>query len=102
MTMDDQRPLMNSYDKMSKQYEQNLHNTARGVGGGSGLVVNNAGILSGPASPTSVGFRRTHYIPSYPPASCATPASSSSLILIIPSSNIFKPNNRPQGLTRHL
>ncbi|XP_065366826.1 pre-mRNA-splicing regulator female-lethal(2)D [Calliphora vicina] len=56
MTMDDQRPLMNSYDKMSKQYEQNLHNTAGGggtvVGGGSGMVVNNAGLLSGPASPT--------------------------------------------------
>ncbi|KAM7344940.1 pre-mRNA-splicing regulator female-lethal(2)D isoform 1-T2 [Cochliomyia hominivorax] len=56
MTMDDQRPLMNSYDKMSKQYEQNLHNTSGGgggvVGGGSGLGVNNAGLLSGPASPT--------------------------------------------------
>ncbi|XP_023297132.2 pre-mRNA-splicing regulator female-lethal(2)D [Lucilia cuprina] len=55
MTMDDQRPLMNSYDKMSKQYEQNLHNTTGGgavVGGSGSLMVNNAGLLSGPASPT--------------------------------------------------
>ncbi|TMW51352.1 hypothetical protein DOY81_003593 [Sarcophaga bullata] len=55
MTMDDQRPLMNSYDKMSKQYDQNLHNNASGVGTVVGGGVGNAGILSGPASPTPSG-----------------------------------------------
>ena len=43
MTMDDQRPLMNSYDKMSKQYEQNLHNTT----GGGGTVVGGGSVGSG-------------------------------------------------------
>ncbi|XP_036333575.1 pre-mRNA-splicing regulator female-lethal(2)D [Rhagoletis pomonella] len=56
MTMDDQRPLMNSYDKLSKQYDQNLHgNTGVGSGvGGNGLGVGGAP-PSGPASPTPSG-----------------------------------------------
>ncbi|XP_005177555.1 pre-mRNA-splicing regulator female-lethal(2)D [Musca domestica] len=66
MTMDDQRPLMNSYDKMSSKYEQNLHNASSssssvvgggnsvsGGGGGVGSMGGNSGgLLSGPASPT--------------------------------------------------
>ncbi|XP_075165691.1 pre-mRNA-splicing regulator female-lethal(2)D [Haematobia irritans] len=63
MTMDDQRPLMNSYDKMSSKYEQNLHNaSSSSVGGGSGVGggmggstasgSGGGGLLSGPASPT--------------------------------------------------
>ncbi|XP_061386145.1 pre-mRNA-splicing regulator female-lethal(2)D [Musca vetustissima] len=63
MTMDDQRPLMNSYDKMSSKYEQNLHNASSSSssvvgggnsvsGGGVGGGGNSGGLLSGPASPT--------------------------------------------------
>lgn len=58
MTMDDQRPLMNSYDKMSSKYEQNLHNASSSsvIGGnsvsGGGVGGNSGGLLSGPASPT--------------------------------------------------
>ncbi|XP_013119542.2 pre-mRNA-splicing regulator female-lethal(2)D [Stomoxys calcitrans] len=57
MTMDDQRPLMNNYDKMSTKYEQNLHNTSSSVGGvvgglGSSTSGGGGGLLSGPASPT--------------------------------------------------
>ncbi|XP_067627965.1 pre-mRNA-splicing regulator female-lethal(2)D [Eurosta solidaginis] len=58
MTMDDQRPLMNSYDKMSKQYEQNCHGHTGGIGGGGGGG-NGMGVggapPSGPASPTPSG-----------------------------------------------
>ncbi|XP_011189826.2 pre-mRNA-splicing regulator female-lethal(2)D [Zeugodacus cucurbitae] len=56
MTMDDQRPLMNSYDKMSKQYEQNLHgNTGVGGGGGGNGLSAGGAPPSGPASPTPSG-----------------------------------------------
>ncbi|XP_053963033.1 pre-mRNA-splicing regulator female-lethal(2)D [Anastrepha ludens] len=56
MTMDDQRPLMNSYDKMSKQYEQNLHGNTGVGGGGGGIGLGAAGAPpSGPASPTPSG-----------------------------------------------
>ncbi|XP_039954661.1 pre-mRNA-splicing regulator female-lethal(2)D [Bactrocera tryoni] len=56
MTMDDQRPLMNSYDKMSKQYEQNLHgNTGLGGGGGGNGLGAGGAPPSGPASPTPSG-----------------------------------------------
>ncbi|XP_020712578.1 pre-mRNA-splicing regulator female-lethal(2)D [Ceratitis capitata] len=57
MTMDDQRPLMNTYDKMSKQYEQNIHGNNTGVGGGGGGhgIGTGGAPPSGPASPTPSG-----------------------------------------------
>ncbi|XP_016943429.1 pre-mRNA-splicing regulator female-lethal(2)D isoform X1 [Drosophila suzukii] len=51
MTMDDQRPLMNSYDKMPPtKYEQNLNilNSSQ-----------NSGVSGGPASPTPSGLEDT-------------------------------------------
>ncbi|XP_060651361.1 pre-mRNA-splicing regulator female-lethal(2)D isoform X1 [Drosophila nasuta] len=66
MTMDDQRPLMNNYDKMSTKYDSNLHMLSSGSGGGgvvAGSNGNAAGVAaacsnsgpSGPASPTPSG-----------------------------------------------
>lgn len=58
MAMDEHRPLMNSYDKMSKSYEQNQGaGVSSAVGGGVGSAPStpNAGHLSGPASPTPSG-----------------------------------------------
>uniref|UniRef100_A0A1A9WIU9 Pre-mRNA-splicing regulator female-lethal(2)D n=1 Tax=Glossina brevipalpis TaxID=37001 RepID=A0A1A9WIU9_9MUSC len=65
MTLDDhQRPLMNSYEKMSKQYEQNLQNSSSSMAmGGSSSASNNAGLLSGPASPTPSGSEELNTAP---------------------------------------
>ncbi|EDW79738.2 uncharacterized protein Dwil_GK17944 [Drosophila willistoni] len=60
MTLDDQRPLMHSYDKMptaTTKYEQNLSGGGvTGVGGGGGVGVTGTGTGSGPASPTPSAF----------------------------------------------
>jgi len=53
MTMDDQRPCMNSYDKMPPtKYEQNLNilNSSQ-----------NSGATGGPASPTPSGLEDHHH-----------------------------------------
>ncbi|KAH8398215.1 hypothetical protein KR222_003221 [Zaprionus bogoriensis] len=66
MTMDDQRPLMNSYDKMTTKYDPNLHLMSSGGGAGDGGVVDGVGSNGGagagatngpcgPASPTPSG-----------------------------------------------
>lgn len=61
MTMDDQRPLMNSYDKMTSKYDQNLHLMGSSGGASDGGVVDGvggsdvvgAGVLNGPCGPAS-------------------------------------------------
>ncbi|BFG04219.1 pre-mRNA-splicing regulator female-lethal(2)D [Drosophila madeirensis] len=69
MTMDDQRPLMNSYDKMSTaKYEQNINLISSGASSGiSAGGVGGGGVPpSGPASPTPSGSEESHHHPHHP------------------------------------